>query len=317
MKNLLTLFAVMLFVVSAYAGIIYDNETNDISASSGSMTVDGSPFADGFTDPTATHTWTADQSYDDNVNLTFGTGGDVDIDFNTGNLVINPQVVGTGHVQIDEGVTGSGVNAGTLNLNSTAAAGLGVAIITQNASGSPAGGDDILRWNMFANDSVGSSHAVSQWVVNFDDVTSTSMDSSMLFSVMNAVNNNDINTTASLNSLGEWTNASGASTKRYSPKSNIELFGSKILNKISRLSVGRWTHVNNPVDSPNNVYGYGPTAEDFWDAFSLGKDPRKTSVPGLGTGSMSGILMAAIQELTEENKKLKERLDVLEITVLQ
>jgi len=43
--------------------------------------------------------WTADQTFNDNVNTTYGTGGDADIAYNGTDLVINPQVVGGGNIQ--------------------------------------------------------------------------------------------------------------------------------------------------------------------------------------------------------------------------
>ncbi len=55
----------------------------------------------------AANTYTADQSLNDNVNLTFGTGGDADIDYNATNLVIDPKVVGSGGLII------SGIHAST------------------------------------------------------------------------------------------------------------------------------------------------------------------------------------------------------------
>ncbi len=42
MKKLLIFLTVMLMAAGVYAGIIYDNTTNNISASSGTMTIDGS-----------------------------------------------------------------------------------------------------------------------------------------------------------------------------------------------------------------------------------------------------------------------------------
>ena len=59
-----------------------------------------------------TSTWTADQTFNDNVKVTLGTGGDADIYYNGTNLVIEPQVVGTGDIVIND--------AATLFLNETA-----------------------------------------------------------------------------------------------------------------------------------------------------------------------------------------------------
>lgn len=47
--------------------------------------------------------WTADQTFNDNVNLTFGTGGDVDLDYDGTDLVLNLTVVGTGDFVINGG----------------------------------------------------------------------------------------------------------------------------------------------------------------------------------------------------------------------
>lgn len=45
-------------------------------------------------------TVTGDLSFNDNVNATFGTGGDADIDYDGTDLTINPKVVGSGEVNI-------------------------------------------------------------------------------------------------------------------------------------------------------------------------------------------------------------------------
>jgi hypothetical protein len=47
------------------------------------------------------NTWSADQTFIDNVNLTFGTGGDADIDYDGTNLVVTPDVVGSGFVSLN------------------------------------------------------------------------------------------------------------------------------------------------------------------------------------------------------------------------
>jgi len=46
---------------------------------------------------------TADKTFNDNVNVTFGTGGDADIDYDGTDLKINPQVVGAGNADIVAG----------------------------------------------------------------------------------------------------------------------------------------------------------------------------------------------------------------------
>ena len=46
---------------------------------------------------------TTDLTFNDNINATFGTGGDADIDYDSSDLKINPQVVGSGNVDIVAG----------------------------------------------------------------------------------------------------------------------------------------------------------------------------------------------------------------------
>jgi len=46
-------------------------------------------------------TFTADKTFNDSVNLTFGTGGDADIYYDGTNLIIAPRIVGTGNVIIN------------------------------------------------------------------------------------------------------------------------------------------------------------------------------------------------------------------------
>jgi len=54
--------------------------------------------------------FTADMTFNDNVNLTLGTGGDVDIDYDGTDLIINARVVGTGNVDFRQHLTwGAGV----------------------------------------------------------------------------------------------------------------------------------------------------------------------------------------------------------------
>jgi len=46
------------------------------------------------------NTWTADQTFNDSVKVTLGTGGDVDIFYDGTDVIIDAQVVGTGDVKI-------------------------------------------------------------------------------------------------------------------------------------------------------------------------------------------------------------------------
>lgn len=55
----------------------------------------------------STNVWLADQTFNDNVALTFGTGGDVDVEYNGTNFLINPRVVGSGNVVFGSGEAGT------------------------------------------------------------------------------------------------------------------------------------------------------------------------------------------------------------------
>ena len=48
----------------------------------------------------ATHTWTADQTFNDSVKVTLGTGGDADLYYDGTNVVLDPRVVGSGLFQV-------------------------------------------------------------------------------------------------------------------------------------------------------------------------------------------------------------------------
>jgi len=51
-------------------------------------------------DPTSTNTWTADQTFNDSVKITLGTGGDADLYYDGTNVILLPAVVGSGKVGI-------------------------------------------------------------------------------------------------------------------------------------------------------------------------------------------------------------------------
>ena len=66
----------------------------------------------------STKTVTADLTLNDSVNLTLGTGGDADVDYDGSDLKINPQVVGSGNVDIVAGdldiLAGDVIASGTI-----------------------------------------------------------------------------------------------------------------------------------------------------------------------------------------------------------
>ncbi|KKL15338.1 hypothetical protein LCGC14_2506610, partial [marine sediment metagenome] len=270
--------------------------------------------ADGFTDPTANNTWTADQTYNDNVNLTFGTDGDVDIDFNGTDLVIQAQIAGTGHVRIEESTSGGGSSeAQTLNLVQNDAGSGGADIGFRHASSSPADSDSVGMMRFYANDSTATARQTHVFRAVFKDVTSTTMDSDFWFSVMNNVNAGSANTTAKLTSLGVWADAPSFEEFKQPER---QLTTASVLAKLRSLDVYRFRGIGRP-DAIDEERHISPSADAFYEAFKAGQDPgvKINGVPqyGIAARDVAGVALMAIQELIKENDKLKERLDALEV----
>jgi len=269
-------------------------------------------------------TFTADKTFNDNVKRTFGTGGDVDIYFDAANLIMDVQVAGTGHFIINEGdVTSDSLHStGMLNLNTTDASNRGPRICTYHNSTSPADSDIPFILDAFANDSGGTVRNLGEITIKWGDVTSTTMDSSMAFRTMNAVNAGDANTTATLTNAGVWTDASAAKDKKYEGDA-LAVWGERVIDMLPKLAVGRYHSIRKPATNPEDHH-VSPTAEDLWDLFGVGTDPYKLNqdldgdgiddapTPGIAAKDLAGIGLMAIQELIEENTKLKARVAILE-----
>jgi hypothetical protein len=104
---------------------------------------------------------------------------------------------------------------------------------------------------------------------------------------------------------GDWTNGSSRTFKTdFQSIDNQE-----ILDQLASIPIEKWRYKDS--DEGRHI---GPVAEDFYDAFGLGKDNRY-----IGTTDAAGVSMAAIQalyRLVKEQQSLiqaqKERLDVLQ-----
>jgi len=68
------------------------------------------------------HTWTADQTFNDNVKVTLGTGGDADLYYDGTDLVLDPSVVGTGNVVVQVASSGADPNVKGLMVESSSSA---------------------------------------------------------------------------------------------------------------------------------------------------------------------------------------------------
>jgi hypothetical protein len=66
--------------VTDYAGadVVLTHSAGVLNVSTGALQVGGVAVATGTFDPTSTNTFTADQTFNDNVKVTLGTGGDAD-----------------------------------------------------------------------------------------------------------------------------------------------------------------------------------------------------------------------------------------------
>ncbi|MCV2891188.1 tail fiber domain-containing protein [Ruegeria aquimaris] len=77
-----------------------------------------------------------------------------------------------------------------------------------------------------------------------------------------------------------------------------------ILGKVMTLPITSWTY---KTEAETGVRHIGPMAQDFYAAFGTGADET-----GISTIDTSGVALAAIQALAEQNAALQERIDALE-----
>ena len=96
-----------LCIGSEYVLPTADGSAGQLMCTDGSGALAFATAASSGADPTSTNTWTADQTFNDNVKVTLGTGGDADIYFDGTDTIINSQVVGTGNLVVRAGATSS------------------------------------------------------------------------------------------------------------------------------------------------------------------------------------------------------------------
>jgi hypothetical protein len=308
--------------------IIYGDASGDPAAlAKGSadyvLTSDGTDIAwaaaaAGGADLGTANTWTADQSFNDCVKMTFGSGGDADIYYNGTNLVIAPDVVGTGNVQIDATTSlNAVVNGGVLNLNTTDDGTEGVWIVANHDTASPANNDFPFGIYVFGPASDDSSHVLAAMMVKRCDVCSSSSDSSWRFDVQY---NSGAAATRSglLTSAGVWTDHSAEKDKEFEGDATT-VWGSRVIDKLSTLTVQRFHQPCLPA-SKTPIHHVSPTAEDLWEMFGVGDNPytltRDTTgdgvmdspTPGIAAKDLAGLGLMAVQELTLEINTIKTRL---------
>jgi hypothetical protein len=106
-------------------------------------------------------------------------------------------------------------------------------------------------------------------------------------------------TRAYLSTGGMWTNASDKNLKA----NFAQVDARDILARVSSLPVQTWNYRAEDA----NVRHIGPTAQDFYAAFNVGRDDKS-----IGTVDADGVALAAIQGLNQENQDLKARVAALE-----
>lgn len=84
-----------------------------------------------------------------------------------------------------------------------------------------------------------------------------------------------------------------------------KLNASAVLAKISMMDIQEWSYISHP-----DQRHIGPIAEEFHEAFGLGRDNKSIS-----TVDASGVALVAIQALHKENEKLKEENKVLKASI--
>jgi len=264
------------------------------------------------------NTWTADQTFNDCIKVTLGTGGDADIYYNGTNLVIAPDVVGTGNVQIDATTSlNAAINQGVLNLNTTDAGSEGVWIVVNHDTASPADNDFPFGIYVFGPADDDSSHVLAAMLVKRCDVSACSSDSSWRFDVQYN-SGAAANRSATITSAGVFTDHSAEKDKEFEGDATT-VWGSRVIDKLSTLTVQRFHQPCLPA-SKTPIHHVSPTAEDLWEMFGVGNNPytlnRDTTgngvmdspTPGIAPKDLAGLGLMAVQELTLEVNTIKTRL---------
>jgi hypothetical protein len=91
----------------------------------------------------AANIWTADQTFNDDVKLTLGTGGDADFYHDGTDVILLPRVVGAGDFLIQTANAGETIIVTSENTNNSAAA--GHAVLEAKVGGTTSTGDPQLR----------------------------------------------------------------------------------------------------------------------------------------------------------------------------
>jgi hypothetical protein len=163
----------------------------------------------------------------------------------------------------------------------------------------------ILQINM--DDSGNTQRQTHRMRTVFNDVTSTTMDSSWEFTTMNAVNASNFNTTATLTNAGVWTDASHEGAKRRGL--SVDEMWPDFWGRFMRLDTRAYSSAYLPEGEIRDLHA-SPGAQQFYKEFGLGADPAKGN-PGIAPKDLAGVSMIGVQKLRSEIQELKHEIKLL------
>ena len=239
-------------------------------------------------------------------------GGTLDV---TGAATLDSTLTTAGRTLCGTGVTtGDGILAAATTSNHVAVFETvrdddnGCTINIRQASASPGNNDQPGRIHVYARDAGATFRNTHRIDFNFDDVSAGSTDSSFKFGTMNN-SSSGTNATASLTAAGVWTDASDEDAKEYLGTIQ-EHIGGSVLDQLTNLNTGVYTQKDLPPGKAGETHA-GPTAQEWYTLFSLGRDPEVFD-PGIGAKDLASVALAAVQELVSENQTLASRIAALE-----
>ncbi len=172
----------------------------------------------------------------------------------------------------------------------------GPVVILLHDATSPANNDVTATIQWQAN-SGGLTWVVGQIYCTRTDVNTSTMDSTMNFEVQSNASSANVNVSASLSSLGVWTDASSERIKDYIVDHDL----GSITDKMKELStLGVYRGINTPMDKRADAEIHlSPTAEEFYSVFGLGTAPDKSVSPGIAPKDVAWLAVKLAMELDE------------------
>ena len=246
-------------------------------------------------DATTAQTWSGNQTFNDSILIKLGTGGDTSLQYDASNLLWDLDLVGSGGLRITRSTAGADANC-AVDIEVDADDANSFVLCLRGNRATPGDADEVLM-TFDADDDTNTRRTICQVSAKFDDVTSTTMDSSMKFAVMSD-SAASVDTTATLTNAGVWTDASSfRELKDMEPQFDR----TKVLAALKTLEVGRYRRKGKP-DVAGQERHIGPFADDFHNAFKTGKD-----INGIAAHDMAGVALMACQEILDRVELLERR----------